>query len=541
MEQRRRTREVAPQCDVRVEDRCGDLSAEGLGRVAELLRHAERALTAWRRWRRGASWEGPEQSSWVPSPARLDAEVTKFVAIPLGCASDGSRALPADDPQVFGHVEAGVRGLAGVERQRAGELEEWLSYAHWGHSVRHGARGDAIVGYFQLRPSPVAHTYTCHLDVGSGVELGIGLGTKLEWGNAKGILGCVVGGGFDVANVTYGYENDRGMAWSARYSRGRGKIGVECGVHLKLEGVIVGSPGNDICHDETTSSTWYGPHDFADVMLGAELSATWQSGVGAEMGTGIDQVGSELLATLVVEPRAKPVLHFYAEGICTSAAPAMGLTGGLSEYAGAQALASEPEVTPGKEPEPARDRREGPTHHHVRGALRVLARSSVYFDRGGSDPLVGDHAADNAAALRGLIDAAKAAADRGDPPELVQVELVGHASAVWDGARDEGQRVESNDALAARRAEQTRGALQGLYAALAATGWPEASFAVDSECADAPVVDAARAEGAAESMAETGDAGDASARFQRVDVVVRVPADVLRRRTVDVGGDESER
>ncbi len=484
------------------------LSASSEERLLEALDLMKGGLAQYRGWRSGASLGSPLGEWALP----LD---------PLTRATDRLRGpweradgewVQARDPAVREALASGVRGVPSLSTEEIGLVEEWLS-----HHPEEG-RDHYLTELYCLSPRDLNHQLSMQVhwerELSGGFSPG---GACANVGLFAMDVGACAGGGMEIASLTMAYRNDTGMGWSADYHRASAKVFVSAGLQLELVPALYGPTDHgkaDLCTGSARHDRFIGPLSMRGLV--AENSASGSGGVGLDGEESLFDFSQGIGRYSVRSAQGDIV--FDTSGACGSVRfgaggqvevkRSLGYQRGPEDVAGQPADAVAPVGVPGfgRCPVPEQPRTE---------SEEVLLRASFYFPRGSADPY--GHL-DNAQVLGEISLGLLAEADAHGVPSGARLEVVGHASPVWEAAASDEARVAANDALARERAEVVSQQIVKVYDAFGGR-WPALTSDQRAEQHPGPWVHGA---GASEGQARTGDPGDATPEHQRVDVVVWV-------------------
>lgn len=101
----------------------------------------------------------------------------------------------------------------------------------------------------------------------------------------------------------------------------------------------------------------------------------------------------------------------------------------------------------------------------------TVLEEDLHFDTGKSDPFTGPYNSQNEASIQELEETLSQLSSYGRP-ELVNIDVTGHASQRWKAAEDDPERKAKNQQLSADRAQRTAAIIRQKYDQLGLEEWP---------------------------------------------------------------------
>jgi hypothetical protein len=502
-----------------VTSECGGLSQDAIQQVENFLLSAHQEIDTWESWRNQEGWEDTTISSEIPPIDNLLYTFDTFHTTSLDCEGEGT--INPEHTLVRQLITYGTEAVDGLNTGELNLVNEWMRYEN--------DLQNPIQEYFCLNPeSAVQHHYTLRVDLSSGkgeelLGVGAGLGGAVETPLFQVSLGCYVKAGVSGGWVEFAYHNDLGMTWQQSYLQVDGNVQGECSAQFSIGPAVNTSFGDDaLCSGYAypdPHETWYGPQDFT--------GATITHDFGVSGGVGL--TGGVAAGHLWVEPANKTGVGFNTTGAClglmlgggAAASTRIGGVGGQWDMG--EADLSNPSVT-GIGADGSRTGYGLCEDNPVYNIEELLITRHFYFDTGDSDPQQGRHAIENNAATAEILRSLDEALSNGYVSRIV-LDVDGHASPIWRGARSPAAADRENSELALQRAESTS---LFVLEALDQFGGdlPPVSIVPSGEChADGPssaVETGTESHGSNEGLTETSDRRNDYQRYRRATVRVKI-------------------
>ena len=139
----------------------------------------------------------------------------------------------------------------------------------------------------------------------------------------------------------------------------------------------------------------------------------------------------------------------------------------------------------------------------------TVLEQDLHFDTGKSDPFTGPYNSENRTSIQELAQTLSDLSSYGRP-EIVNIDVTGHASQRWKAAEDAPERKAKNQQLSAERAQQTAAIIRQKYNQLGLEAWPT------------PEVDAKGSVEAREDPESGGDPSTDKKEYRRSDVSIEI-------------------